>query len=217
MGRLTVDVRRAGPQDAELVLGLAAAARAQGGWDSRVDVPVHRQRTLTALERPDVEVLVASVGHEPVGVLVLRHGELVPLCGTDAVHIEQFFVLPQWRRRGVARALLRQAASIGEHAGVEQLTCSAPPADRDAARFLARLGFAPFVTQRAVPVAGLLRRLAGESPTLRHRSAVEQLLARRRREKARTPAPPVATEPPAPPAAPAEPDPQLLSPTPLPH
>jgi ribosomal protein S18 acetylase RimI-like enzyme len=193
VGRSTVDVRSAGPADVDLLLELAAAARAEAGQDPRAESPAQRSRLVSALDRPDVEVFVASAGQQPVGVLVLRRGELVPLCGVDAVHVEQLFVHPQWRRRGAARALLRHAATVGEQVGVEQLTCSTPPADRDAARFLTRLGFAPLVTQRAVPVAGLLRRLAGEDPKQRRRSAVEHLLARRRREQGRTTTPEVTT------------------------
>lgn len=183
MSRATVDVRGAVVADVELLLTLAAAARAEAGQEIRADVTAQRPRILAALARPEVDVLLAEVGHEPVGVLVLRRGELLPLCGSDAVHVEQLYVHPEWRRRGAARSLLLAAASLGEEAGVEKLTCSLPPTDREAARFLARLGFAPLISQRVVPIAGLVRRLTGESPSLRRRSAIEQMLARRRREQ----------------------------------
>jgi GNAT superfamily N-acetyltransferase len=186
VGRTTVDVRHAGRADVETLLDLAAAARSESVQDSRTEVHGQRARILRLLDRPDVEVLVAEAGHEPVGVLVLRRGELLPLSGGDAVHVEQLYVRQQWRRRGAARALLMAAASLGEQAGLEKLACAVPPADRETARFLARLGFAPLVTQRVVPVATLLRRLAGESPSVRRRSAIDQLLAKRRREQGRT-------------------------------
>jgi len=183
---VTVEVRSADVVDVDLLLSLAAAARAEAGQEPRADHGPQRPRVLAALQRPDVDVLVAEVGHEPVGVLVLRRGELLPLSGTDAVHVEQIYVHPEWRGRGAARALLLVAASLGEQAGVEKLACSAPSTDREAARFLARLGFAPLVSQRVVPIASLVRRLTGESPSLRRRSAIDQLLARRRREQGRS-------------------------------
>ncbi|HEX5535348.1 MAG TPA: GNAT family N-acetyltransferase [Actinomycetales bacterium] len=186
MPRVTVEVRSADVVDVELLLELAAAARQEAGHEPRADQSPARPRVLAALQRPDVDVLIAEVGQEPVGVLVLRHGELLPLSGTDAVHVEQLYVHPEWRGRGAARALLLSAASLGERAGGEKLACSAPSTDREAARFLTRLGFAPLVSQRVVPIAGLVRRLTGESPSLRRRSAIDQLLARRRREQARS-------------------------------
>jgi ribosomal protein S18 acetylase RimI-like enzyme len=181
--RVTVEVRSADVLDVDLLLTLAAAARQEAGHEPRAEQSPVRPRVLAALQRPDVDVLVAEVGQEPVGVLVLRRGELLPLSGTDAVHVEQLFVHPEWRGRGAARALLLRAASLGERAGLEKLVCSAPSTDREAARFLTRLGFAPLVSQRIVPIAGLVRRLTGESPSLRRRSAIDQLLARRRREQ----------------------------------
>lgn len=185
MGRATVDVRTAEPADVETLLELAASARAEAGHDPRADAHTHRPRVLGVMGRAEVDVLLAEVGQEPVGVLVLRRGELLPLTGTDAVHVEQLYVRPQWRRRGAARALLMAAAALGDEAGLDRLACSAPSADRETARFLTRLGFAPLVTQRVVPVPALLRRLSGESPAQRRRSAIEQVLAKRRREQAR--------------------------------
>ena len=191
MGRTSVDVRSAGPRDVELLLTLSAAAWAERcqGVDGipAAQQPGQRTRLSEALSRPEVEVLLAEVGREPVGVLVLRRGELLPLCGSDAVHVEQLFVQAQWRRRGAARALLTAAATLGEQAGVEELACAVPAANRNAHRFLARLGFAPLVTQRVVPVNVLLRRLTGHNPTARRRSGLEQMLARRRREQGRVP------------------------------
>ncbi len=149
-----------------------------------------RERVLQVIGRPDVQVLLAEAsagrGTQPavaVGVLVLRHGELLPLGGHPSVHVEQLWVDPEHRRRGVARALLRAAACIGEQWGLEDVVCAVPPQGRDAHRFLARLGFAPVVTQRAVPVASLLRRLSGTSEPLRRRISLDQVVIRRRREQ----------------------------------
>ncbi|MFP5347858.1 MAG: GNAT family N-acetyltransferase, partial [Actinomycetes bacterium] len=158
----------------------------EAGHDPRADVHTHRSRVLGAMSRTDVDVLLAEVGPEPVGVLVLRRGELLPLTDADAVHVEQLYVRPQWRRRGAARALLMAAAALGDEAGLERLACSAAAGDRETARFLTRLGFAPLVTQRVVPVPALLRRLGGESPAMRRRSAIDQVLAKRRRQQARS-------------------------------
>ena len=182
MPRAAVDVRVAGPDDASLLLVLAASARAEHG-SPRSDAAHHRDRLAAALRRADVDVFVAEVGQEPVGLLVLRSGELVPLSGTPAAHVEQLYVHPDWRRRGAARQLLLAAATRGEQRGFGDVVCTVPPSGRDAHRFLARLGFVPLVSQRVMPVASLVRRLAGERAVGRRRIGIEQLLARRRREQ----------------------------------
>jgi len=150
-----------------------------------------RSRLEALLQRGDVQVMLAHdrPGAEPAGVLVLRRGELLPLTGHQAVHVEQLWVHPEHRKRGVARALLRQAAAVAEQSGLDEIVCTVPPSWREAHRFLARLGFAPLTAQRAVPVPALLRRLAADAGGPRRRPGLEKVLARRRRELRSDPQP----------------------------
>ena len=137
------------------------------------------------LARADVTVLLAEVGTTTVGVLVLRHGETLPL-GAAAASVHQMAVTPSHRRRGVGRALLAAAVQLAEADGAQHLVVSAPPGGREAHRFLARLGFSPLVVQRSAPVATLRRSrgapAVGGEVALR-RAAVERVLLRRRRER----------------------------------
>jgi GNAT superfamily N-acetyltransferase len=188
MPRTSVEVRRAVPGDVDLLLRLAQRILPEDVAPGRLESGGARQRLLTAIEREDVTVLLACAGQEPVGVLVLRLGELIPLCGSGAVHVEQVFVDPDWRRKGIARQLLSAAVTAAEHHDAADVVCTLPPGQRDAQRFLARLGFAPLVVQRAVPVGTLRRRLAGDLGGGRGRAAVELVLARRRREARKRPA-----------------------------
>lgn len=190
MKRAAVTVRGAQPGDLTSLLVLVTRARDDEDSDhQRTTEPprsgfvVDRPRLEALLRRTDVQVLLAydRPGAEPVGVLVLRRGELLPLTGHEAVHVEQLWVHPEHRRRGVARALLRHAAAAAEQSGLDEVVCTLPPTWREAHRFLARLGFAPLTAQRAVSVPNLLRRLGSEAGT-RRRSGLEQVLARRRRE-----------------------------------
>ena len=187
MPKNPVEVRRATPEDAHLLVRLVQRARLDEEVPTRGDHghATHPTRAMTALERPDVTVLLACTGEEPVGVLTLRLGELLPLTGSDAVHVEQLFVDPDWRRRGVARQLLAAAATTAEHHGSAQMVCTTSPGGREAQRFLARLGFAPLVVQRVVTVATLRRRLAGEVSGGRRRAAVDLVLAQRRQARAK--------------------------------
>lgn len=181
MTRHPVRLRRAVPADADALVDLHR--RLVGGQGAAV-VP----RLRAALAHRDVEVQVAVAdGDHVVGVLVLRLVESLALTPGGAVHVEQLWVDPEWRRRGVARSLLAEATRTAEHLGVEDIACSVPAAARDVHRFLARLGFGPAVTLRTAPVDRLRRRLwAGAAlpggVDRRRAAVIDQLVARRRRQ-----------------------------------
>jgi ribosomal protein S18 acetylase RimI-like enzyme len=186
VARSPYEVRLAVPADSELLLALQARMRTGDGphphrEPHRERPGTARERLTGALSREDVEVHVAVAGGEVVGLLVLRLAELVALTAGGAVHIEQLWVDPSWRHRGVARALLTGAAATAERLGVEDIACSVPPVGRDVHRFFARLGFGPAVMIRMVPVARLRTRLGNRDDGGR-RAALDQLLARRRRQ-----------------------------------
>ncbi|SDQ45028.1 GNAT family N-acetyltransferase [Quadrisphaera sp. DSM 44207] len=187
MKRRTVEVRRVGADDIDLVILLAERAR---GADGAERGPVHavvsapRERVEAVLARPDVEVHVALADDGPVGVVVLRLGDLLGLTGGAAVHVDQLYVHPAWRHRGVARQLLAAAVCSAERVGAEEVACVVPPGGREVQRFFARLGFAPLVTLRVVAAGRLRARLAGDHEDGRRRVALDQLVARRRRQLA---------------------------------
>lgn len=187
MGRTAVSVRGAEPGDLTSLHVLVSQARQEDQVRQGARHAVlsdERSRLEALLHRTDVQVVLAHErpDAEPVGVLVLRRGELLPLTGHQAVHVEQLWVHPDHRKRGVARALLRHAATVAEQSGLDDVVCSVPPTWREAHRFLARLGFAPLSAQRAVPVPALLRRLAVDGGPVRRRPTLDQVVARRRRE-----------------------------------
>lgn len=194
MVRTAVSVRVAESRDLASLLVLVSQARREDQGRPPVRHAVltdERSRLEALLHRSDVQVMLAHdrPDTEPAGVLVLRRGELLPLTGHQAVHVEQLWVHPDHRKRGVARALLRQAAAVAEQSGLDEIVCSVPPSWREAHRFLARLGFAPLTAQRAVPVPALLRRLAADGGSLRRRPGLDKVLARRRRELRAEPRP----------------------------
>lgn len=194
MVRTAVSVRVAQSGDLDPLLVLVRQARTAGPDRQQVRhqvLTVERSRLVGLLERDDVQLMLAHdrPGDEPVGVLVLRRGELLPLTGHQAVHVEQLWVHPAHRKRGVARALLRQAAAVAEQSGLDEVVCTVPPSWREAHRFLARLGFAPLTAQRVVPVPALLRRLAADAGSARRRPGLDKVLARRRRELRAEPRP----------------------------
>jgi ribosomal protein S18 acetylase RimI-like enzyme len=181
VARPAVEVRDAGVDDVDVLMELYASARFDQG-QLRTSVGVVRARLLRALEHGEVQVLLAFLGAEPAGYALLTSSPLLPLGSCAGPSIEHLHVVPEMRRRGVGRALLRRALHLAQADGAEQIACTVLPGDRDYTRYMARLGFAPAVVRRAVAVPVLRRRLAEGPPALAHTTDV---VARRRSLRAR--------------------------------
>jgi ribosomal protein S18 acetylase RimI-like enzyme len=102
-------VRRAGPDDAAVVLGLVREIAAHEGAVS--DVRSGPQAWAAALARPDVVVLLAEVGGEPVGyVSAVRRLHL--WLGTDVLALDDLFVRDGHRGAGIGRLLMTGLARL---------------------------------------------------------------------------------------------------------
>lgn len=206
MASRTFAVRRADPADpADLALLLEAVASAPTGSP----VPAQREPLAAAsssavaadvvaslLAHPDVDVLVAVSADgersEVVGLAVVRRGQVVLPAPAVVVHVEQLWVDPAWRRRGVGHQLLAAVAASAEAAGAEDVLAAAATGQRDVQRFLARLGFGRPLVVRSAPLAVLRARLTaagagGAGRRDRRRAALDELVARRRRQLDRAP------------------------------
>ena len=110
--------------------------------------------------------LVLAVGgadgavEEPLGMAVFTISSANALLDIPAVHVSHAVVADRHRKRGAGKALVAAAAAFAEEQGIDQLVVSVHPGSRDAARFFARLGFAPLAVRRTAPVSVVRRRLA---------------------------------------------------------
>jgi len=150
---------------------------------SRLDRVIPASGEAGVLERlesvsrdPGSCALVAVVGEEVVGMVVLTATAYAPLFEQRAVHAHYLHVRDGFRRRGVGKALLTAAVAFADDTDAEHVITSVLPQMRDTQRFYARLGFGPVVVRRSVPVSVLRRRLAGTSAP----SSADHLVARRR-------------------------------------
>jgi len=61
--------------------------------------------------KPAAEVVIAYAGHEPIGFALFFHNYSTFL-GRAGLYLEDLFVVPSWRGRGVGRKLLGHVASV---------------------------------------------------------------------------------------------------------
>ena len=180
MGRPTIVVRDACPDDLPEVLEMWAELREIGGRLERATPPASPDgaldRLLAITMDPDSRALIATSGDEVAGMAVLTCAQYAPLFDQVAVHVHYLHVREGHRRRGVGKALLAAAASFAEEVGAEHMITSVLPQLRETNRFYARLGFSPVVVRRSVPVSMLRRCLAAQGVA----GAADNLLVRRR-------------------------------------
>lgn len=160
-------------EDAVVTPGRVKASRGRGG------------RYTDLLAAPDRAVLVAvdDKSEGIVGVVVASEDEVGALEPVRAMVISQLVVSPTDRRRGVGRSLLSAVVRQATERGIDHIVVAVATNDRDANRYLARLGFSPLVVRRIASTA-MLRRSLGmtevfDRGTSRRRRTVRGVMATR--------------------------------------
>lgn len=183
MGRSAVDVRRVEGALREPFMELWVAHRIEVGTTPEAARRLAADGTLgSALDRSDICAFIAHVDGTPAGYVVVADTTRSPLVAAPCVSISMLHVLPEYRRGGVATALLATTTRYAERVGAGHVASLVPAHDRETNRFFARIGFAPETVRRVTSVVNLQRRLAGESPS---RRPVAEVLQRRRDLRAR--------------------------------
>ena len=85
------------------------------------------------------EVLIGYAGAEPVGFAVFFHNYSTFL-GRPGIYLEDLFVLPQWRRRGLGTQLLRRIAQTAVERGCGRLEWAVLDWNEPAIEFYKKLG-----------------------------------------------------------------------------
>jgi GNAT superfamily N-acetyltransferase len=143
------------------------------------------ERTILRFEtEPSERLLVALVDDEAVGVAHLRRAPLSPMQPDDAVHVGYLHVLSNFRRRGIGRQLLEAAADWADEKDSQHIVASVAARNRDANRFLARLGLTQVAVVRASTVVGLRSKLAAPGQAVASHVVAARRLTRRSRRRA---------------------------------
>ncbi len=93
-------------------------------------------------ERPHAEVLLAEEGGEAMGFALFFHN-FSTFLGRPGIYLEDLFVLPEHRGRGIGRLLLVHLARLAVERGSGRLEWAVLDWNRDAIGFYERLGARP--------------------------------------------------------------------------
>lgn len=137
---------------------------------------------------PDQRLLVAEYGGRVVAAAHLARGPMSPLHTEAAVFVTHLHVLEGFRRHGAGRALIEATVSWAEEKDTSHVLVAASVHDRDANRFLARLGLGQVAVWRGASVTALRAKLPVEPPAAarvgsRSARSVGQVLAQRRSQR----------------------------------
>lgn len=190
MTRSLVTLRSALPSDAPLLAVLwCDILRRVGHHDQVADVlAIIESAAESAVDR----LVVAEFDGELAGAVHLRVTTLSPLNLEPIVQAVSPHVLPEFRRKGVGRALMDAAVSYAEELGVGHVASAAAASSREANRFMARLALGPQATLRVATTHAVRAKLTAQRPQTNRVGGrqLTQVLAVRRSMR-RPPAPTV--------------------------
>src|SRR5437868_3422587 len=134
-----MDIRRAAPEDSHVILELIQAlALYERLSDSCMATEEQIRRTLFG-ERPAAEVLLASDGGETAGFAVFFTNYSTFLA-KPGIYLEDLFVKPHARGKGIGKALLRAIAQLAVERGCGRVEWSVLDWNTPAIRFYEALG-----------------------------------------------------------------------------
>jgi GNAT superfamily N-acetyltransferase len=93
-------------------------------------------------DRPYAEVVLAEDDGRPVGFALFFHN-FSTFLGRPGIYLEDLFVLPEQRGRGIGRMLLAHLARLAVERGCGRLEWAVLDWNRDAIKFYERLGARP--------------------------------------------------------------------------
>jgi GNAT superfamily N-acetyltransferase len=162
LARSAVAVREAVAGDLPALVGLWRELRDEG-LRRRTNAPETDDQVAgrfeLALADPDSRVLVAVYEDAVVGMAQLVRPRPTLVSDGASIELSAMHVADAHRRRGAGKALVTAAVAYADEIAAENIVVSVFPQHREANRFYARLGFAPFVTRRVASVPALRRRL----------------------------------------------------------
>ncbi|PVA08078.1 GNAT family N-acetyltransferase [Thalassorhabdomicrobium marinisediminis] len=138
---MTTAIHLAGPEDAPRLLALVTACHEETGIARSED---HRAAALAPLLEgsPLGAAWLFGLAKAPTGYIIITFGWSVEHGGMDAT-VEELFIRPSVRKRGIASEVLSAISASLRGAGITALHVKLDPADEATQRLFARAHFKP--------------------------------------------------------------------------
>jgi GNAT superfamily N-acetyltransferase len=137
-----LSITRATPRDVPLILRLIKALADYEKLTDRVVATEERLSDALFGPHPAAEAVLASVDGQPAGY-ALWFGTFSTFLGQRGLYLEDLFVLPEWRGKGIGRALLAHVAEVAVSSGCGRVEWAVLDWNDPAIRFYRSLGAAP--------------------------------------------------------------------------
>lgn len=183
MGRASVTLRSAGPDDAGSLVELWRDVMRRGTEREQL---AELDALLTRIQdAADERVVVAEQDGRVAGAVHLLATTMSAINSEPVVQALSPHVHPQFRGRGIGIALMEAAVAFAEERGIGHVASAASSGSRDSNRFFARLSLAPHAVLRIAPTHGVRQRLTLARPSLSLASQssnrhIDRVLAMRR-------------------------------------
>ena len=156
-------IENAGPEHVALILAFIRDLAVYERLSDSVVVTEELLRESLFGARPVAEALLAWEGDEPAGFAVFFHNYSTFL-GRPGIYLEDLFVKPEFRGKGIGRALLQYIARLAIDRGCQRLEWSVLNWNETAIRFYQSLGATPQDEWTVYRLGGeALNELANES------------------------------------------------------
>jgi GNAT superfamily N-acetyltransferase len=165
-----IAVRDAQLEDADVLVRLWGEMSAGIGQSRLLATPTAataRAAIARMAAEPSARLIVGELAGEVCALSYMRRTPISPLHDDDTVIVEYLHVTDDARRHGVGKALIAEAAAWAEEKDSQHVAVFATAGEREANRFLARLGLGQVGLIRFASTHTVRRRLAAEqSPNL---------------------------------------------------
>lgn len=127
------------PQDVPVILGLIKALADYERLSHEVVATEDGLRSWLFGARPAAEVVLAYVNESVVGFALFFHN-FSTFMGRPGLYLEDLFVLPEWRGRGVGRRLITHLARVAVERGCGRMEWAVLDWNAPALDFYRRMG-----------------------------------------------------------------------------
>jgi len=163
MSEVQFRIEPATERDVALILKFIKGLAEYERLEHEVVATEERLRATLFGARPGAEVLIGYGGSEAAGFALFFHNYSTFL-GRPGIYIEDIFVLPEWRGKGLGRQLLIRIAALAVKRGCGRLEWSVLDWNEPAIRFYRKLGARAMEEWTVYRITGdSLARLASES------------------------------------------------------